>query len=102
MKPPISPGFVVFSKKGRDKGRCFVVLYSVDAEFVMICDGETRKLDHLKKKRRKHLTACPVECPGILELYGKGQLKDSDVRRALSSAFIATKGVQAPTENREG
>ena len=102
MKPPIQPGFVVFSKKGRDKGRYFVVLYSVDADFVMICDGDTRKLDHLKKKRRRHLAACPIECPGILELYRKGQLKDSDVRKALSSASIATKGVSSPTENREG
>lgn len=102
MKAPIEPGFVVFSKKGRDKGRYFVVLYTLDADFVMIADGDTRKLDHLKKKRRKHLAACPIECPELLTLYGKGQLKDSDLRRALSSASNATKGDNAPTENREG
>ena len=100
MKAPILPGYVVFSKKGRDKGRYFVVLYDLDADFVMISDGDTRKLDHLKKKRRKHLASCPVECPDILELYRKGQLKDSDIRHALYP--IATKGAAAPTENREG
>lgn len=100
MKPPILPGYVVFSKKGRDKGRYFVVLYDLDADFVMICDGDTRKLGHLKKKRRKHLAACPVECPEILELFRKGQLKDSDIRKVLCP--IATKGAPAPTENREG
>ena len=83
MKPQIRPGQVVFSKKGRDKSRYFVVLYDVDAEFVMITDGDTRKLDHLKKKRRKHLTACPLEAPGLLEKYSIGQLKDSDVRAFL-------------------
>ena len=102
MKPPILPGYVVFSKKGRDKGRYFVVLYMVDAEFAMVADGDTRKLDHLKKKRRKHLAACPVECPELIELYQKGQLKDSDIRRALYPIASKTKGVSAPEENREG
>ncbi len=100
MKPPILPGYAVFSKKGRDKGRYFVVLYDLDADFVMICDGDTRKLGHLKKKRRKHLAACPCEFPELLEKFRAGQLKDSDVRKALYP--IVTKGAQAPTENREG
>ena len=84
MKPPILPGYAVFSKKGRDKGRYFVVLYTLDAEFVMMADGDTRKLDHMKKKRRKHLCACPHEFPELLMLQEKGQLKDSDIRKALS------------------
>ena len=102
MKPPILPGFVVFSKKGRDKGRYFVVLYSLDAEFVMVGDGDTRKLDHLKKKRRKHLAACLVECPELLALLEKGQLKDSDIRKALYPIANKTNGAQAPTSYREG
>ena len=102
MKPPILPGYAVFSKKGRDKGRYFVVLYTVDADFVMISDGNTRKLDHLKKKRRKHLVSCPHEFPDLLALYGKGQLKDSDIRKALNSITHGTEGDQTPEENREG
>ena len=102
MKPPILPGIVVFSKKGRDKGRYCVVLYSLDAEFVMVGDGDTRKLDHLKKKRRKHLAACPVECPELLALLEKGQLKDSDIRKALYPIVNKTNGAQAPTSYREG
>lgn len=102
MKPPILPGYVVFSKKGRDKGRYFVVLYTLDAEFVLICDGDTRKMDHMKKKRRKHLAACPVECPELMEKLAKGILKDSDIRKALYPMAEKTKGAQPPTENREG
>ena len=83
MKAPIEPGRVVFSKKGRDKTRYFVVLYSVDADFVMLSDGDTRKLDHLKKKRRKHLESCPHEAPELIELYQAGKLKDSDIRKVL-------------------
>ena len=102
MKPSILPGIVVFSKKGRDKGRYFVVLYTLDAEFVMMADGDTRKLDHMKKKRRKHLAACPHEFPELLMLQEKGQLKDSDIRKALRSIQQNAQGEQSPNENREG
>ncbi len=101
MKPNILPGRVVFSKKGRDKGRYFVVLYLVDADFVMIADGDTRKLDHLKKKRQKHLAACPYEEFELIEKYRRGTLKDSDIRTLLFP--IANKaGTDVPKTNREG
>lgn len=85
MKPEISVGNVVFSKKGRDKGRVFVVLLSLDADFVMIADGDTRKLDRPKKKRRRHLTALPAALPGIISLHEKNLLKDADLREALKA-----------------
>ena len=84
MKAEIFRGSVVFSKKGRDKGRVFVVLYSLDADYVMICDGDLRKLDHPKKKKRLHLSSLPVTLPAITALADEGQLKDSDVRKALA------------------
>ena len=102
MKPSILPGIVVFSKKRRDKGRYFVVLYTLDAEFVMVGDGDTRKISHLKKKRRKHLTACPWEFPEIVEKYQSGQLLDSDIRKVLFPIANQEGGVTAPEDNREG
>ena len=54
-KHPIEVGSVVISKAGRDAGRLFIVVEEVDADFVMIANGGLRKLDRLKKKRRKHL-----------------------------------------------
>ena len=52
---PIEVGSIVISKAGRDRGRLFLVVEEVDADFVMIANGELRKLDRLKKKRRRHL-----------------------------------------------
>ena len=101
MKPEIFPGRVVFSKKGRDKTRYFVVLYMVDAEFVMMGDGDTRKLDHLKKKRLKHLTACPYEAFELIGLLNEGRLKDSDIRKVLFP-IVQSYGAAAPESNREG
>ncbi|MDO5022013.1 MAG: KOW domain-containing RNA-binding protein [Eubacteriales bacterium] len=83
MKPQIKPGIVVKSQKGRDKGRLFMVLYQVDADFVMVCDGKLRKLDKPKKKRCKHLTALPYEMEQHLALYAANRLKDSDIRKEL-------------------
>lgn len=102
MKPEIAPGYVVFSKKGRDKGRYFVVLYMVDADFALIADGDTRKLDRLKKKRLKHLQACPIQAPELPEMAAKGTLKDSDIRKVLFPVNQGTAGAQTPENNREG
>jgi len=79
----IRAGNVVFSKKGRDKGYPFVVLCVVDADFVLICDGDVRKLANPKKKRLKHLRATPHQAPEILSLYAVDRLKDSDLRKFL-------------------
>ena len=54
-KYPIEVGAIVVSKLGRDEGRSFVVIQEVDSDFVMLADGKLRTMDHLKKKRRKHL-----------------------------------------------
>ena len=54
-KYPIEIGAVVISKMGRDEGRSFVVVQEVDSDFVLLADGKLRGMDHLKKKRRKHL-----------------------------------------------
>ena len=83
MKAEIIRGSVVLSKKGRDKGRLFVVLYMLDADFVMICDGDLRKTDHPKKKKRLHLSSLPYTLPELTALADEGRLKDSDVRKAL-------------------
>ncbi len=83
MKPEIFEGSAVISQKGRDKGRVFVVLYLVDADFVMVADGDTRKLDRMKKKRRRHVRALPERFPEAAEQYRAGVLKDSDLRKMI-------------------
>ena len=52
---PMEVGSVVISKAGRDQGRLFVVIEVIDDDFVMVANGKLRTMEHLKKKRRKHL-----------------------------------------------
>ena len=48
-------GQVVKSRAGRDKGRIFLVYKILDAENLLIVDGDLRKLDKPKQKKLKHL-----------------------------------------------
>ena len=79
------PGRVVLSTQGRDEGRYFVVLEVIDENFVLIADGLTRKVDHPKKKKVKHLRPKPI----LVEVDGaklpNKHLQDSDLRNALSA-----------------
>jgi len=52
----VSPGHVVLSKAGRDKGKKFMVL-SVDKadSYVYVADGNLRRVENPKKKKLRHL-----------------------------------------------
>ncbi len=67
-------GDIVVSKAGRDKNRHFVVLGIVDEQFVLIADGDLRRVDHPKRKKWKHL-----EKTGNVSEFVKNKL-DADVR----------------------
>lgn len=85
MKAPIKEGIVAISKKGRDKGHMFVVLLSVDTDFVLVADGQARTLAHMKRKRRKHLLSTAYEYPDMVRRYTQNSLRDEEIFQALES-----------------
>ena len=81
---PLEPGRVVRSKAGRDAGRIFVVLQTVDDRHVAIADGDLRKVAAPKKKKHMHLIP-KLECfPSLVEKHQTGRLLDADVRKCLA------------------
>lgn len=48
-------GKVVLSKAGRDKNHLYVVINSLDNEYVLLCNGKTKGIRNPKKKKLKHL-----------------------------------------------
>ena len=78
------PGRVVLSTQGRDAGRYFIVLEVIDENFVLMADGLTRKIDHPKKKKVKHLRPKPIQVEVDSAKLPNRHLQDSDLRRALS------------------
>ncbi len=83
-KYPIELGAVVVSKMGRDEGRSFVVIREVDSDFVLLADGRLRTMDHLKKKRRKHLKTTGILVEELRSrLMNGGTVENHEVRSWL-------------------
>jgi len=83
LKPEIRPGLAAISRAGRDKGRPYVVLCEVDADFVTVCDGANRTMDRPKKKRRRHLLPVGREMPDFLDRLQARSLRDEEIRGFL-------------------
>ena len=69
-------GYVVKSLKGHDTGRVYLVVAVLNADFVLLSDGEYRKLDNPKQKRIKHVEL-------LSDWIIQNVKLDSDVRTAL-------------------
>ena len=81
---PVEIGSVVQSKAGRDQGRLFLVVGEVDADFVMIANGDLRKMDRLKKKRRKHLKPTGTVIQALKDRLSRGEkVEDHELRAWL-------------------
>ncbi len=50
-----SLGEYVVSRAGRDKDKVFIVTSIIDELYVTVADGDLRRVENPKKKKRKHL-----------------------------------------------
>ena len=77
-------GQVVKSRAGRDNGKIFLILDIIDEQFVLVVDGDLRKLDKPKKKKVKHLIIYSSVIPEFKEkLESKVKINDAYVRSVL-------------------
>ncbi|MCX7843625.1 MAG: KOW domain-containing RNA-binding protein [Clostridia bacterium] len=83
----IKLGQIVCSKAGRDKGKKFVVIEIIDNNFVMVADGNLRRLERPKKKRIKHLDLTEQVIEQLeFKLQNKLKVSNSELRKALAAA----------------
>jgi len=76
-------GQIVFSKAGRDKGDCFVVV-AVEGEFAHLVDGKTRPIERPKKKKRMHIQHTNFADEQLAQAIVSGaHLKNSDFRTVI-------------------
>ena len=81
---PVAIGSIVQSKAGRDQGRLFLVVGEVDDDFVLIANGELRRMDRLKKKRRKHLKPTGTVVKALKDRLSNGEkVEDHELRAWL-------------------
>ncbi len=80
----ITLGQVAISKAGRDKGRTFIIWQIVDDTFVLIVDGDLRRVERPKKKRIKHLKFTEDIIEKLNEkLIKNDKITNSEIRRTL-------------------
>lgn len=77
-------GQVVKSRAGRDKGRILLVLEIFDKEYVLVVDGDLRKIDNPKKKKVKHLTVYNTVLPDLkYKLDNNIEINNAYIRKLL-------------------
>jgi ribosomal protein L14E/L6E/L27E len=82
----IALGQIVHSKAGRDKDRYFIVVGIIDNDYVLVADGQLRKINSPKKKKIKHLVFHENYSEDLQKkLMENESLTDADLRKSLQS-----------------
>ena len=83
---PFEAGRAAYSTQGRDKGRLMLIVQVLDERFVLVADGDLRKLEKPKRKQIKHLRPTPHTFPELAaRLTSARPPLNSDVRKALAT-----------------
>lgn len=82
-------GRIVLSKAGRDAGKLFVIIGVVDEVYVLIADGNLRRIEKPKKKKIKHLgfiSELSIELNH--KLSSKEKVTNAEIRKFLGSVNV--------------
>lgn len=80
----LQKGQLIKSKSGRDQGRLFLVLDIIDESFVLLVDGDLRKIQSPKKKKVKHIAKINmVSYDLVAELDAGRSITDEWIRREI-------------------
>lgn len=81
-------GRLVISKAGRDKGKPFVVLKVLNDRFLMVADGDLRKVDNPKMKNTRHVQVTNRGIPEIAEAIANGEnLENHRIKKLIRSLW---------------
>lgn len=85
----LSIGQIVKSTKGRDKGKFFIIIEKLDADHLLIVDGDIRKVDKPKKKKTKHLVKLDIiSTETINRINSNKKLTNAFIRRELEELGV--------------
>lgn len=80
----VTLGEIVNSKAGRDIERSFVIVSIIDESYVLISDGDLRKIEKPKKKKLKHLELTGMVIDSLNKKLVNGlKVTNAEIRRAL-------------------
>lgn len=90
----INLGQIVYSKAGRDSGKRFILIEVVDQSYVLVADGDLRRIEKPKKKKLKHLELTNYVIDALGEkLNNKLKVTNPEIRKALEAHGTIQKNV---------
>jgi ribosomal protein L14E/L6E/L27E len=72
-------GRLVYSLNGRDQGRPFVIIRIVNERYVIVSDGDTRKIENPKMKNVKHLQYTNIKANEVIDYLNRGEVPDNHI-----------------------
>lgn len=82
----IALGQIVHSKAGRDKNKYFIIVGIIDEDYVLVADGQLRKIESPKKKKIKHLVFHKENSDNIINMLNSGEkITNVDLKKSLQS-----------------
>lgn len=79
-------GRIVRIKKGRDQGQFGVIIELIDDRFVGIANGDTRKVDRVKRKNLNHLELVDYIADEVRNSFEEtGRVTNGKLRYALTN-----------------
>lgn len=86
MVGEVRPGQLVTSSQGRDAGRYYLVVKSLDDKSVLVTDGEFHRVEKPKRKNLKHIKVWPMVSQEMQEkLATKSKLTNAEVLSYLAN-----------------
>ena len=81
----IAKSDIVRSDAGRDKGKLFAVL-AVEGEYLLLADGKGRKVEHPKRKKRRHVLFVASDDTRLADkIKSNEKITNSELRRTLAA-----------------
>lgn len=78
-------GQIVRVKAGRDKDRFMIIIGIPDDDYVLLCDGNVRKISRPKKKNKKHIAMTKTIVYHIKDRLSSGQkIQNAELRAILA------------------
>ncbi len=88
-----SLGQIVYSKSGRDAGRKFIIVNVINESYVLISDGDLRKIEKPKKKKVKHLKFSDEFIDSLKDKLEKRlKITNAEIRKALANNLDEQEG----------
>lgn len=78
-------GSLVKSTAGRDCGRFFIVVGEIDEKYILLADGDLRRIESPKKKKLKHVKVYEAQAGQVSGRLCEGRgILNAELRKTIS------------------